>query len=238
MRHVHGDDDQVDEHAAEGVLVHAVGLRGGGQQPDPGRAEQPPRPHHEPDHVEVDGERVEPEEGVVHHQERAEQDQHGDEQGHHPRAGAPGGMQREHPQHPRRGQDAQDERDPLRLGSGIREGQGQDDAEGQGGVGQDGQHRRPTPLQRVRPGPRHRTGHLRPPRQIYSQRKNLAAASTNAAAQPALVSSRRAVERVAVARDHHDIAPVDDVGDLAFGHGSRVATAARAAHRPIWRAGG
>ena len=54
------------------------------------------------------------------------------------------------------------------------------------------------------------------PIEIYSQRKNLAAASPNATAQPAMASSCSAVgvERVAVARDNHDIAPVDDVADI------------------------
>ena len=162
--HVHGHDDQVDHHAGRGVLVDAVGLRGGGQQPHRGRAEQPPRPHQVPDHEEVDGERVDPEQGVVEDQERAEHDQHGDEDRHHPRAAPPGGVQRVHPQHPRGGQRAQDEPGELGVRARLAEREGQQEAEDQRAVGQDIQHRVVTLAERSGAGlRRHGTGHLRPP---------------------------------------------------------------------------
>ena len=162
--HVHGHDDQVDHHAGEGVLVDAVGLRGGGQQAHRGRAEQPPRPHQVPEHEEVDGERVDPEQGVVQDQERAEHGQHGDEDHHHPRAAPPGGMQRIHPADPRGGQRAQDEPGEPGVRARLAEGEGQQDAEDQRAVGQDIQHRVVTLVQRRGAGlRRHGTGHLRPP---------------------------------------------------------------------------
>ncbi len=163
--HVHGHDDEVDHHAGEGVLVDAVGLRGGGQQAHRGRAEQPPRPHQVPEHEEVDGERVDPEHGVAEDQERAERDQHRDEEHHHPRAAPPGGMQCVHPQDPRRGQRAQDEPGDPGVRARLVEGEGQQDAEDQHAVGQDIQQRVVTLDQRIRVGEvlAHGTGHLRPP---------------------------------------------------------------------------